>query len=265
MAEALLLEKNGAVASITFNRPDRANAMDTAWLPAMTEFLRDAGRDPAIRCVLIRGNGKHFMAGGDLEMLGRFAALPAEQRATQADGPITLCNAMIAVMRSLGKPIVASVQGGVAGSAVGLVAACDLAVAADNAFFLLAHVSLGITNDGMTSYFLPRQLGMRKTLELALLGDRISAADAKQANLVNFVVPAAELEAATSKLLARLSAGPTRTYGLIKSLVQASLDNSLERQGQLELECYRQAAVSNDYVEGINSVLGKRAPNFTGT
>jgi 2-(1,2-epoxy-1,2-dihydrophenyl)acetyl-CoA isomerase len=265
MAESLLLENNGAIASITFNRPDRANALDTAWLEPITEFLRAAGKDPAIRCVLIRGNGKHFMAGGDLDMLRNFAAQPPEQRATLADEPIRLCNNMIAVMRALGKPIVASVQGGVAGSAVGLVAACDLVIAADTAFFLLAHVSLGVSNDGMTTYFLPRQLGMRKTLELALLGDRIMAPEAKQANLVNFVVPAAELEAETTKLLARLAAGPTRTYGLIKSLVEASLDNSLPQQGQLEAECYRKAAVSNDYVEGINAVLGKRVAQFTGT
>jgi 2-(1,2-epoxy-1,2-dihydrophenyl)acetyl-CoA isomerase len=265
MAEGLLLEKAGGVASIIFNRPERANAFDTAWLPAMSEFLNDAGRDPAIRCVLIRGNGKHFMAGGDLEMLGRFASMPVEQRAAQADEPIALCNAMIAIMRSLGKPIVGSVQGGVAGSAVGLVGACDLVIAADNAFFLLPHVSLGVSNDGMTTYFLPRQLGMRKTLELALLGERLTASDAKQANLVNFVVPAAELEVATAKLLARLAAGPTKTYGLIKQLIEASLDNSLEQQGQLELECYRKAAVSNDYVEGIQSTLGKRAAKFTGT
>jgi 2-(1,2-epoxy-1,2-dihydrophenyl)acetyl-CoA isomerase len=264
MSEPLLLETQGSLATITFNKPDRANAMDVRWLPQITKFLRDVENDPAIRCVLLRGNGKHFMAGGDLEVVRQFVDQSPAQRAALAEVPIHEYNVMVMVMRRLQKPIVASVQGGVAGAAVGLIAACDLVIAADNAFFFLAHVLHAGSNDGLTTYFLPRVLGSRKTLELALLGDRLPAAEAHRLGLVNFLVPAGELQAQTDKLVERLSAGPTKTYGLIKTLVDASSGNSMEAQGRLEAECYAKAAMSDDLVEGINAFMAKRPPHFVG-
>ena len=260
----LLLEKSGPVAMITFNRPEKANALDIKWLAPMTDFLRGVEHDAAVRCVLLRGNGKHFMAGGDLEIVQAFVSQPPERRAAMAEQPIHEYNVMARVMRRLGKPIVASVQGGVAGAAVGLVAACDLVVAADNAFFFVAHVLHGGSNDGLTTYFLPRQIGVRKTLELALLGERITAAQAHDLGIVNFVAPAAELESETQKLVARLVAGPTRAYGLIKTLVDSSFGNSLEEQGRLEAETYGRAAMTEDLVEGIGAFLGKRTAQFRG-
>lgn len=264
MAEPLLLEKNGAVATITFNKPEKANAMDIKWLPPMTAFLRDVEHDAAIRCVLIRGNGKHFMAGGDLELVDSFLTEPPERRAVLAEAPIHEYNVMVRTMRRLSQPIVASVQGGVAGAAVGLVAACDMAVAADNAFFFVAHILHAGSNDGLTTYFLPRLIGPRKTLELALLGERFDARKAQEFGLVNLVVPLGNLAAETDKLVARLCAGPTRAYGLIKNLVDQSLQNSLESQGRLEAESYGKAAMTDDLVEGIRAFLGKRPPRFHG-
>jgi 2-(1,2-epoxy-1,2-dihydrophenyl)acetyl-CoA isomerase len=171
---------------------------------------------------------------------------------------------MVRVMRRMNKPIVASVQGGIAGAAVGLVAACDLVVSTDSAFFFVAHILHGGSNDGLTTYFLPRLIGVRKTLELALLGERFSAARAQEFGIVNFVVPAAELEVATRKLVERLCSGPTKAYGLIKNLVDASLGNSLETQGRLEAETYGKAAMTSDLVEGIDAFLSKRTAKFTG-
>ena len=265
MSDGLLLEKTAAVASITFNRPDKANALDVAWLAEIRDFLQDVAADAAIRVVTLRGNGKHFMAGGDLQFLGQLAAQGAEQRAAAAAAPIAGCNELVFAMRRLAKPIVASVQGGVAGSAVGLVGACDLVIAADNAFFVLAHAALGLCNDGMSTYFMPRQVGPRKALELALLGDRLMAQDALQAGLVNFIVPAAQLAEATQKLVARLAAGPTVAYGAIKKMMNASLANSLEQQGLLEAQCYETAARSADFVEGIKAALEKRNAHFSGS
>ena len=168
MSATLLLEKSGAVATITFNRPEKANAMDIGWLAPITDFLRDVEHDPAIRCVLMRGNGKHFMAGGDLEIVQAFVSQPPERRAAMAEQPIHEYNVMARVMRRLGKPIVASVQGGVAGAAVGLVAACDLVIAADSTFFFVAHVLHGGSNDGLTTHFLPRQILLVITVALQI-------------------------------------------------------------------------------------------------
>jgi 2-(1,2-epoxy-1,2-dihydrophenyl)acetyl-CoA isomerase len=264
MIDGLLLDKTQAIATVTFNRPDKANALDTAWLGAIRAFLDESAGDADVRVVVLRANGKHFMAGGDLQFLGRLATQGPEQRATAAAGTIADCNALIYAMRAFPKPIVASVQGGVAGSAVGLVGACDLVIAADNAFFVLAHAALGLCNDGMSTYFLPRQVGPRKALELALLGDRLTAQDALQAGLVNSIVPLAELASATEKLAARLAAGPTIAYGAIKTMMNASLTNSMQDQGALESRCYEIAARSADFVEGIKAALDKRAANFQG-
>ena len=264
MSDSLLLEKSAAVATITFNRPDKANALDMTWLGQMTSFLADVQKDAAIRVVLLRGNGKHFMAGGDLELLRAMAAHPPMQRSVNGRGPIQQANNLVFAMRNLSKPIVASVQGGVAGSAVGMVAACDFIVAADNAFFFLAHVALGSSNDGLASYFLPRQIGARKALELALLGDRLLAPDALRLGFVNSVVPLADLEAESQKWVARLAAGPTNAYGQIKTLFNASLGNSLHAQGELEAECYGKAAAAQDFVEGIEAMVGKRPAKFKG-
>ncbi|MET0660207.1 MAG: enoyl-CoA hydratase/isomerase family protein, partial [Steroidobacteraceae bacterium] len=140
MSEPLLLEKSGSVATLTFNQPEKANALDPAWLPRMTQFLQEIEHDPSVRCVLIKGNGKHFMAGGNLDFMDRFISSPPEQRAILAEAPIHEYNKMVYVIRRLQKPVVASVQGAVAGAAVGLVGACDLVIAADNAFFFVAHI-----------------------------------------------------------------------------------------------------------------------------
>jgi 2-(1,2-epoxy-1,2-dihydrophenyl)acetyl-CoA isomerase len=260
----LIFETAGPVASLTFNKPDKANALDPAWLPSIAEFFGDVDADPDVRCVLLRANGKHFMAGGDLGTVEEAMRQPPHRKAAMVSAPIHQYNLLAQTMQRLGKPIVASVQGAVAGAAVGLVAACDLVIAADSTFFFVPHVLHGGSVDGLTTYFLPRQIGVKKTLELALLGDRITASEAQRLGLVNFVVPAAELPAETAKLIERLANGPTQAYALIRQQVQKSLDNSIEQQGSLEAESYGRATLTHDWTEGIRSFLEKRKAKFTG-
>ncbi|MET0986491.1 MAG: enoyl-CoA hydratase-related protein [Steroidobacteraceae bacterium] len=163
--------------------------------------------------------------------------------------PLNQYNVLIRVLRRLNKPVVVSVQGAIAGAAVGLATACDLLIA-DSAYFFVPHMLHGGACDGMTTYFLPRIIGVRKTMELALLGERISAAEAQRLGLVNFVVPAAEFEAETAKLATRLASGPTRAYGLIRNEVEA--------------ESYAASANTSDWSEGIRAFLEKRKPKFSG-
>jgi len=172
---------------------------------------------------------------------------------------------MVRVMQRLEKPVVASIQGGVAGAAVGLIAACDLVIAADTSFYWAAHILHGGSNDGLLTYFLPRQIGLRRTLEMALLGERLSAAEAQRIGLINFVVPEAELQAETAKLVERLCKGPTLGYGLIKKLVYASFDNTMAEQGRLEAECYGGRALHTaDVQDGLKAFFERRAPKFEG-
>jgi len=260
----ILFDRSGAIATLTFNKPDKANAFDPAWLPSMIDFVSAVDADPAVRCLLVRGNGKHFMAGGDLGSIDQTMQMPATQRALTVAAPIHVYNQFGRLLRKLSKPSVASVQGAVAGAAVGLAAACDLVIAADSAFFFVAHVLHGGSVDGLTSYFLPRQIGTRKAMELALLADRIPAAEAQRIGLVNFVVPAASLAAETDKLVQRLASGPTRAYALIRNEILGSLENSLEEQGRLEAEGYAAAALTDDWSEGLGAFFAKRKPQFRG-
>src|SRR5882724_4816442 len=184
-----IFELAGPLATITFNRPAKANAMHPDQNALMRNFLYEVERKPEIRCVLLKGNGKHFMAGGDLETIVDFDKLTDAERTRGGEVPIWDYVHMARVMQRLDKPVVASVQGGVAGAAVGLIAACDLVIAADTSFYWAAHV---------------------------LHGERVYAPEAKQLGLINSVVPEAESQNEISKLIHRLCKGTTLGYGLIK-------------------------------------------------
>ncbi|MFA5630642.1 MAG: enoyl-CoA hydratase-related protein [Porticoccaceae bacterium] len=251
-------------ATISFTRPEKANAFHPRIIaPLRRAFLDIAARDD-VRVVLIRGEGKHFMAGGDLGTMGDFQSLTKAEIAALGEDPIHEYNFMIETMMRLDQPVVASVQGGAAGAAMGFIGACDLVIAADSAFIWAAHILHGGSNDGLTTYFLPRHIGLRRSLQMALLGDRMSAAEAKDIGLVNFVVPEQELAAETRKLVARLAAGPTKGYGLIKKLMYASLQNSMMEQGTLEARSYGTAMQTEDVPEGLKSFFEKRKPAFKG-
>jgi len=167
-------------------------------------------------------------------------------------------------MRTMPKPIVAAIRGACAGFGVSLAVACDLAVAADDAFFTLAYCHLGVSPDGGSTFALPRAVGMKRAFEIALLGDRFDAATAKAAGLINQVVPAAEFDAAVAKLAGRLAKGPTHVYGKTKALLNASLGASLAEQLNAEAKSFAECAGRRDFAEGVAAFVAKRPPSFTG-
>lgn len=258
------VDYDDAVCTLTFTRPEKANAFHPRMIPELTRLFVELGHRPDIRVVVIKGEGKHFMAGGDLEVIVDLDKAERGERTRFGEEPIHQYNIMARAMQRLDKPVIASVQGGVAGAAVGLVGACDMVICADTSFFWAAHILHGGSNDGLLSYFLPRHIGLRKALEMALLGDRIGATEMQRLGFVNFVVPEAELGAETDKLVARLAKGPTRGYGMIKRLMYASLGNSMEEQGRLEAESYGQILHTEDVKDGLKAFFEKRPPNFEG-
>jgi 2-(1,2-epoxy-1,2-dihydrophenyl)acetyl-CoA isomerase len=231
---------------------------------ALREAVSSLEKDERVRCVVLRG-GEHFMAGGDLKWFRSLAeGRSATENRTQFEGFIEEAHAIILALRRMPKPVVAGVRGAVAGFGMSLMLAADLVIAADNAYFNLAYTLIGVSPDGGSTFALPRIVGQKKAMEIALLGERFDAATAERLGLVNRMVPKEKLEEETAKLAARLAAGPTAVYGRTKALLAGSLNTSLEAQLQLEAEAFAQSACEPDFQEGLAAFIEKRKPSFTG-
>jgi len=261
----LLIDHADGIATLTMNRPEARNALSTEMRSALDDAFHRFERDDTVRCVVLRGAGAHFMAGGDVKGFGTM--LSEEDPDALRDlflHRIHELHTLILAMRRLPKPIIASVRGAAAGAGVSFAAACDLVIAADDAFFTLAYCHIGTSPDGGSTYALPRALGTKRAMEMALLGDRFDAQTMALAGLVNFVVPAEELEAETEALARRLAAGPTRAHGNAKRLIYASLENQMERQLQMEAEGFADCASGADFREGVTAFVEKRRAAFIG-
>ena len=237
------LEIKDGIATLTMNRPEARNALSMEMRAQLIEVLHDIEHDDAVRCVVLTGAGDHFMAGGDVKGMSE---------------------SIKKAMRRMPKPIIASCRGAAAGAGVSMALACDLVIAAEDAFFTLAYCKIGTSPDGSSSFHLPRAVGIKKAMEIALLGDRFGAQEAKDIGMINFVVPSAELDAETASLAQRLAAGPTHVYGNTKALFYRSLESEFESQLQAEAEYFADCASRADFREGVTAFVEKRSPNFTG-
>ena len=254
------------VCTITLSRPQSLNAIDGDMATALEAVTEAAAADEAVRCVVIRGAGDHFMAGGDIAAfrawLGEIS--DSEDRRTHFEAFVHRVHPTVRAIREMPKPVIAAVHGAVAGFGMSLMSACDLAVASDNAFFTLAYCHIGVSPDGSSTHTLPRSVGLKRAFEMAYLGERFGAAEAKAMGLVNRVVPEAEFEAAFDGLARCLAAGPTRAYANAKALLNASSRRSLDDQLSAEAAAFADCAAGEDFAEGIAAFLDKRTPSFTG-
>jgi 2-(1,2-epoxy-1,2-dihydrophenyl)acetyl-CoA isomerase len=263
MADLEVSVENG-IATVVMNRPEARNALSLEMRAAMTDAFHDIEMNDAIRCVVLKGAGEHFMAGGDVKGMAEAMKLTSEQIRKQFVLRIHDLHPIMFAMRRMPKPIIASVRGAAAGAGVSVALCCDLVMASDDAFFTLAYCNIGTSPDGSSTYQLPRTLGIKRAMEMTLLGDRVDAHTAKDWGLVNWVVPAAELEAETGKLAARLAQGPTRAYGNAKRLLYRSIETDFEAQLQAEGEMFADCASGPDFREGVMAFVEKRKPEFSG-
>lgn len=253
----LLITRQGAIVTLQFNRPEAMNALDVATARALLAAVQDIAGDASVRAVLLKGAGRAFVAGGDLALL---AADPV-QGARELLGPL---NEALLLLQNLDAPVIAQVHGAAAGAGLSLMLMCDFVLAAEGTKFNLAYINLGTSCDVGASWALPRLVGLRRALEIAMLGETFGADEALRLSLVNRVLPAAELEAAAQAFAERLAAGPTIAYGHMRRLLRAGLDNDLAAQLQAEARSFEACAQTADMKGGIDAFLAKRKPQFNG-
>lgn len=260
----LLVSCQDGVATLTMNRPEARNALSNEMRAELSRVLHDVEQDDSVRCVVLKGAGDHFMAGGDVKGMADSVKKSAEELRKEFLLRIHDLHPIMFAMRRMPKPVIASCQGAAAGAGVSMALACDMIIAAEDAFFTLAYCRIGTSPDGSASFHLPRAVGIKKAMEIALLGDRFDAQAAKDMGMINFVVPTAELASETDKLAKRLAEGPTHVYGNTKALLYRSMESEFESQLQAEAESFADCASRSDFREGVTAFVEKREAIFTG-
>jgi 2-(1,2-epoxy-1,2-dihydrophenyl)acetyl-CoA isomerase len=261
--EAIKLERRGAAATITLNRPDSLNAWNGPLGEELLAAVGEVTADDEVRAVCITGAGRAFSAGADLRDL--------TGRAPNADGHVDVQTVLleryhpiITGIRRMPKPVLAAVNGPAVGIGCSLALACDLLVARESAYLLLAFVNIGLVPDGGSSLFVPTRAGMARAAEMAMLGERVPVRQALEWGLVNRVVADEDFEAEAAALLDRLAAGPTRSYAGTKRQLNAWLYGRMDEQLELEAAVQQEMAGSGDFREGGTAFLQKRPAAFGG-
>jgi 2-(1,2-epoxy-1,2-dihydrophenyl)acetyl-CoA isomerase len=251
-----------AVAVVRLDRPEVLNSFDDELGFAALEAVEKASKDDSVRCIVITGTGRAFSAGEDLGALQ--AGYEAGEPPPLGDTLVKRYNPLIRAIRNAPKPVVAAVNGVAAGAGASIALACDYRIAVDKAKLSLAFVKVGLVPDSGGLWFLTKMVGVARAWELGASGDPLTAERCLELGLVTQVVAEEEFEEAWRAFAARLAAGPTRAYALIKSLVDSATSVSLDEQLEAEVDAQTQAGITADHLEGVRAFLGKRAPTFEG-
>ncbi len=261
--ETVNVSVSDGVATIELNRPQALNAWNHQFGHDLLAALRQVAEDEAVRAVLITGAGRAFSSGADLKDVSGGQLTPSGR----PDVYTTLTERYHPIMhaiREMPKPVVGAVNGPAVGIGCSLALCCDLILASESAYFLLAFVNIGLVPDGGSSLFVPARVGAARAAEMAMLGERVGAEQALAWGLINRVLPDERLLEEAGALAARLAAGPTRAYAGAKRQLNAWLYAGMAEQLELEAKLQGEAAESDDFMEGAMSFLEKRPPRFAG-
>jgi 2-(1,2-epoxy-1,2-dihydrophenyl)acetyl-CoA isomerase len=257
---SLRIDLADGVGWLTLTRPQQLNAIDLVAARELADATGELRQDASVRAVVVTGQGRAFSAGGDVEQF-RAEIAHAPAFLTELVGHLHVA---ILHLLEMPKPVLAAVNGVVAGGGMGLFLAADLAIAAESAAFVMAYTGIGVSPDAGSTFFVPRLIGMRRTLELVLTNRRLSAREALDWGLVNQVVPDGELARAAGQQAERLAQGPTLAFAEARALVRQSFASTAAVQLQHEARSLAVMAATADFREGVAAFVEKRPPAFNG-
>jgi 2-(1,2-epoxy-1,2-dihydrophenyl)acetyl-CoA isomerase len=261
MGDTVLYEVADAVATVTINRPDAMNSLDTVTKEALRDAVLQAAGDDDVRAVVLTGSGRAFCVGQDL----------AEHKAGLDAGSDQLWrtvpehyNPLVLALATMPKPVIAAVNGVAAGAGAAVTFACDFRILADSGGFNLAFTAIGLTADSGASWTLPRLVGQARAVELLMRPTTVKAAQALELGLVNEVVPADHVLARATELAAQLAAGPTVAYAAVKRSLVYAATHDIESSLAYEAEQQNIAGATSDHRNAVTAFIAKEKPRFTG-
>ena len=260
MAE-VLLELNDAVATVTLNRPEAMNAMDTPTKRALLTTLQQVAEDPAVRCVVLTGTGRAFCVGQDLRE--HINLLSTRDESLWSTVPEHY-NPIIELLSTMNKPVIAAINGVAAGAGASFAFAADLRIIVDTGGFNLAFAGIALSCDSGASWTLPRLIGIAKAKELLMFPRTVPAAEALELGMVNRVVSETELPTVVGELARTLAAGPTLAYGAIRRSVAFSAGHPLSESLAQEADQMAVTGASADHAAAVAAFLAKEKPSFQG-
>ena len=256
----IITQVQDRIATLTFNRPDKLNALNAELLSGSIEVLRSWSVDPHIGAIVVTGAGRAFCAGGDVSAM----AQATEQSLEQNIDRLRASQELSWLLYNIPKVTIAAVNGFAMGAGLGICLACDLRMASDQAKFGTAYSKVGFGGDFGTTWLLTRYVGAPKAKELLFLADTIDATEAHRLGLVNRVVPHDQLQAETHSVAARIACGPLTSYRYMKANINLATNTDFRTLLDREAETHLRCGQTEDHREGVRAFLEKRAPKFTG-